>query len=133
MSDEQHAAETERLWQQIRRDLNSAILFMSGASAADDPSPVARLDKNWLKLCEHDLDFAAAIHHGLEQIEGIMARRGKPTSPSDHRLRSLAEVAGLAEIARERYPDAGDLTVGELVRLAQDAIAAEIDDETDPR
>lgn len=126
MTDE-HTEELNRLWRAIKRDLSSSILEFAGFK---DGNAFDRLMKNWDKFCDLNLDAAASIHHGIEQIEMAMARHGRPNSPSDHRLRQMSELVGLADIAREKYPDAPAETVRDLVGLAETAIADEIDKET---
>lgn len=121
--------ELERLWRALRRDLANAVLEMSGFR--EGTVAVDRFEKNWVKLCDLDLDIAANLYHGIDQIHMLAGRLGKPNSPADHALRKLKEIVGLAGIGREQNPNAEVRTVGELVALGEQAVRDEVDSETE--
>lgn len=126
---DKHDDATDRLWRAIRRDLGSTILFMGGFTK--DEAPMRRLERNWAKLCDHDLDVAGHLYHGVSEVSLMMARHDQPNSPAEHYGRQIDELLGLATIARERHPDANVKTLGELIDLGEESIRAEIDAETD--
>jgi len=128
---EKHLEDRERLWEALEGDLSPAILEMAGHP--DEGGAVNRLVETWDKLCDLDLDLAASLYHGVEEIYMMMGKSGAPNSPADHRVRRMDEIVGLIKIAREKHPDAKTKTVGELVDLAEDTIRGEIDDETEGR
>ena len=119
--------EIGRLWSAFRRNLTGAILEFMGAQ---DGKASERLDKAWARLCEMDLDVAANIYHGVEQVYMLMARHDQPYSPADHHMRQLGELAELVRIGREANPDAEVRTVGELMDLGEKEIQRQVDDET---
>jgi hypothetical protein len=121
--------DSERVWRALRRDLGGAILYAAGLS--NDARAMSRFNKNWDMLCEHDLGIAGRLYHGLEQLQIRMSRDGEPNNPVDWRLGQMREVLGMVELARERYPGVEGETVGDLVRLVEESIRAEIDEETD--
>ena len=123
---EQHWDEVDHLWRAVRRDLGSAILCCAGYR--DGQAPINRLTGNWDRLCDLDIDAAASIYHGIEQIYIAMARMNEPNSPSEHRLRQLQELAGMAAIGRDQHPEAEVTTLGGLVSLGDEAIRKELDD-----
>lgn len=122
--------EIERLWRAFRRDLSTTILLFGGFT--DDRKAADRLTKNWARLCELDLDIAALIHHGVEQVSCITGRIGEPNSPSEHHLRGLQELVGMATIARDANPDAEVETLGELVALGEKEIQRQVEGDTLP-
>jgi hypothetical protein len=126
--DVDHDQEVERLWRAVKRDTFRAVEWI--ASVPGDPKAIERLQRNWTKLCELDLEVATALWHGIDQIGVSMARRGEQASPAAQRQRNLAEIVGLSEAGRAAKPDAEVSTVGELMKLGEDAIQAEIDRET---
>ena len=72
-----------------------------------------------------------ASYHGVEQVGVLMARVDMLNSPSDHQLRQLAELSGLARIAREANPGAQVKTLGELVELGEQEIRRQVDEDTE--
>jgi hypothetical protein len=122
-----HYEELGDLWQRCGRDLSSAI--HEAAGFCDSTEALDRLTENWKQLAELDLDVAAMLYHGIEQVQIVMARRGGDPSPSDRAEHHLKEVLGMATIAREKYPDAQVDTLEELLDLGDKAIQDEIDNE----
>lgn len=127
MSD-QHVEDIERLWRALRRDLGNAVLEMAGF--LDSTTAINRFEKNWAKLCDLDLDVAAKLYHGIEEVSMTAARLGKSNSPAQHALRQMDEVPGMAEIARAKNPDVVVSTLGELIKLGEVSIRREIDADT---
>lgn len=130
-NDQSVGEQTERLWRAFRRDLSGAILEWTGFEDGVAGKAIDRLAKTWERLCETNIDVAARILHGVEQIDLMMARNGKPNSPMDHRLRQMQEVVGVATIARDANPDAETETLGDLMRLGDEEIRRQVDEETD--
>ena len=79
------------------------------------------------KLVDLDVAAAAHLHHGFEQIDMMMVQDGRVTN---HHHGEWREILGLAEIARQRHPDANVETVGDLIALGEESIRDEIDTET---
>lgn len=127
VKNDQHWEDVDRLWRALRRDLGTAILEGAGVR---DGQTLVRILSTWERLCEVDLDVAAGIYHGMQQITMAMARHGQVNSPSAHHLGQLSEQVGLAEIGRAKHPEAGAETVGDLIALGEVAIRSEIDAET---
>lgn len=125
---DEHYEELDRLWRGITRELSSSILEFAGVK---DGKASERLMAKWKELCDHDLDMAAQLYHGIEQIHTAMGLRGKPNSPDEHRMRQLNEIVGMAEIAREKHPEAKADTLNDLMSIADESVRNEIDAETD--
>jgi hypothetical protein len=123
----EHYEEVGHLWQRCGRDLSSAI--HEAAGFCDHTEALDRLTENWKQLAELDLDIAAMLYHGIEQIQLMMAQRGQDVSPADRAEHHLKEVLGMAAIAREKYPDAQVDTLEDLLDLGDKAIQQEIDEE----
>ena len=125
----EHYDEVGRLWHSCGRDLSAAI--HEAAGFCDSTEALDRLAENWKQLAELDLDIAAMLYHGIEQVQIIMAQHGQKVSPADRADHHLKEVLGVVAIAREKYPDAQVTTLEELLDLGDKAIQGEIDDELD--
>lgn len=125
----EHYEEVGHLWHQCGRDLSSAIHEAAGFCASREA--LDRLTDNWRQLAELDLDIAAMLYHGVEQVLIMMARDGQDASPAERAGHHLKEVLGMVAIARERYPDAQVDTLDELLDLGDQAIRHEIDQELD--
>lgn len=123
----EHYEEVGRLWQLCGRDLSSAIHEAAGFCESTDA--LGRLTENWKQLAELDLDIAAMLYHGIDQVRIMMARDGEDVSPSDRAEHHVKEVLGMVAIAREKYPDAQVETLDELLDLGDKAIQDEIDNE----
>ena len=123
----EHYEEVGRLWQCCGRDLSPAI--HEAAGFCNSTEALDRLTESWKRLAELDLDIAAMLYHGIEQVRIMMAQHGEDVSPSDRAEHHLKEVLGMAAIAREKYPDAQIDTLEELLDLGEKAIHDEIDDE----
>ncbi|MGH3484750.1 MAG: hypothetical protein ACRDPQ_16145 [Nocardioidaceae bacterium] len=124
MNDDAHWDEVERLWRLCRRDLGAAIKEMAGYQ---DGRAWDRLVKNWKALCDLDLDVAAALYHGIEQVQMAMSKNGV----TEHRHAQMRGTLGVLEIGRQANPDAETQTVGELYDLGKRAISDDIDHMTD--
>jgi hypothetical protein len=113
-----------------RRDLAMAVLSFTGVfSSPSYDKAWPRLHKNWQRICELDLDLAAKLTHGMNQVAAMMDHTNEPNSPVNHRHGMLREYVGMAEFARDRHPDAPTETVGELIDLAIKTIQKEIDED----
>jgi hypothetical protein len=122
-----HCEEAERLWRAFRRDLSASILELAGFR---DGNALSRLQNTWERICDADLNIAAALYHGVSEVSGMMGRYGEPNSPADHHLRQLQELTGLVTIAREANPSIRVETVGELLSLGEEEIRRQVDDDT---
>lgn len=123
-----HRVEVDRLWRALRRDLSASILELAGAK--DSHAALGRLQKTWERLCDTDLNAAAAIYHGVSEISALMARWGEPNSPADHHLRQFEELTGIVAIAAAANPGVKVETVGELLALGEAEIRRQVDDDT---
>jgi hypothetical protein len=131
MSDQAHWVEVNRLWGAIKRDYLAAVEIMAGFRPLDDAAQARskRIRRNWDGLCDLDIDVAARLHHGFEQMWMGLSRRGNPNDPVEHHMRQLKEVVGIATIGRDANPDTDVGTLGELIQMGEDAIRKQIDDD----
>lgn len=124
MQDDAHWEEVDRLWRSFRRDLSSTLVEFTreghGTKAAD------RLGRTWSKICDLDVEVAATIQHAVSQIDLIVS----DDRVAEFQERQRNEYIGMMRMAREKNPDAKTETVGDLMKLADETIQREIDEDT---
>lgn len=124
-----HYAEVNRLWRAVKRDFFVAVERVGGLNTTDPRhTRLKRLQRNWEALCELDVDIAASLYHGLNELAMSFARHGQVNSPMDRHSQQLDELVGIIKIGREANPDAVVTTAGELYKLGEEAIRREIED-----
>jgi hypothetical protein len=110
-----HSEEVERLWQEYSRDFPAAILYLAG-------DPDDRALKRWLGTLDRLIELGGSSSPTLPRVV--------PGVASDESGWNLAEMAGMAMIAREANPGIRAETLGELIDLGEQEIRRQVDDDT---
>jgi hypothetical protein len=100
MKNEREWDELERLWRAIRRDVFFEVEVAAGFHPLGDAQMrrSRRLNRNWRKFCELDIDLASRLAHGLREVAMSFSEAGvNGTSPMERHLMGLDTDISLAD------------------------------------
>jgi hypothetical protein len=100
VTDEKDWDELERLWRAVRRD----VFFEIEAAAGFHPLGESqlkrsrRLNRNWRRFAELDIDLASRLAHGLREVALLFSQvEVRGTTPMERHLLGLDTAISLAD------------------------------------
>jgi hypothetical protein len=101
MKDEREWDELERLWRAIRRDVFFEVEVAAGFQPLGDAQVrrSRRLNRNWRRFCELDIDLASRLAHGLREVAMSFSHVDvHGTTPMERHLRGLDTLITLGDV-----------------------------------
>lgn len=127
-SDYDHLEEVKRLREAFKRDRGAWIL--EAARGQENGDAAKRLDATMKRLREVDTELISEMNRLTEQAHSAGRHIGDPRSPEAAITGSLREMIGLGRIGYEANPDAEVETLGEILRLGEQEIRRQVDEDT---
>ena len=100
MKDEREWDELERIWRAIRRDVFFEVEVAAGFHPLGDAQVrrSRRLNRNWRRFCELDIDLASRLAHGLREVASSFSDTDmNGTTPMERHVMGLDTEITLAD------------------------------------